>query len=299
MTTDATARTTASHLDAIDKIFHARSIAIVGATERAGYGARFVSTLQKTSYSGRIYPINPSRPEVFGLPCYSSPSALPETPDLVAVIVPAERVLASLRECATLGTKAAIVISAGAAVSVGARLVTRRASWPGLVVALVVAAGLIWPTLRYSMADARSFPNGAERAYASLGRWFAVNTPPDASVGYLEIGIIGYHSRRTIIDPLGLVNPGVAPHVAQRQDRGPAITSGCWPSSAHVGRSPSTLAARRAAPPDARRTSGPWVRPPASRASGRGSASRHRGLRRLRQPLRRSCPCLLRSARRR
>ena len=33
---------------AIDAIFHARSIAVVGATERAGYGARFVSTLIRT-----------------------------------------------------------------------------------------------------------------------------------------------------------------------------------------------------------------------------------------------------------
>lgn len=122
MTTDATTPANvsaaghddaSSHLDAIDKIFHARSIAIVGATERPGYGARFVSTLQKTGYAGRIYPINPSRSEVFGLPCYPSPSALPGSPDLVAIIVPAERVLASLRECAALGTKAAIVISAG------------------------------------------------------------------------------------------------------------------------------------------------------------------------------------------
>jgi len=99
--------------DAIDRIFHARSVAIVGATERAGYGARFVNTMLRTGYSGQIYPINPGRSEVFGLPCYPSPSALPETPDLAAVIVPAARVLASLRECAEIGVRVAIVISAG------------------------------------------------------------------------------------------------------------------------------------------------------------------------------------------
>lgn len=97
----------------IDKIFHARSIAIVGATERAGYGARFVNTLIRTGYSGKIYPINPSRPEVFGLACYPSPRDLPETPDLAAVIVPAERVLEALRQCAEIGVRAGIVISAG------------------------------------------------------------------------------------------------------------------------------------------------------------------------------------------
>ena len=100
-------------LDAIHTIFHARSIAVVGATERAGYGARFLNTLIRTGYGGTIYPINPSRSEVFGLRCYPSPSDLPETPELVAVIVPAERVLESLRACAEIGVRAGIVISAG------------------------------------------------------------------------------------------------------------------------------------------------------------------------------------------
>jgi acyl-CoA synthetase (NDP forming) len=100
-------------LDTIDKFFHPNSIAIVGATERAGYGARFVNTLIRTGYAGTIYPINPSRSEVFGLPCFPSPSALPTPPDLAAVIVPAERVLESARQCAEIGVRAAIVISAG------------------------------------------------------------------------------------------------------------------------------------------------------------------------------------------
>jgi acetyltransferase len=102
-----------SALAAIDAIFHARSIAVVGATERAGYGARFVNTLIRTGYPGTIYPINPSRHEVFGLPCYPSVLALPERPDMVTVIVPAEQVLDSLRQCAEVGVRAAIVISAG------------------------------------------------------------------------------------------------------------------------------------------------------------------------------------------
>ena len=102
-----------SALDAIDKIFHARSIAVVGATERAGYGARFLNTLIRTGFPGQLYPINPSRPEVFGLRCYPSPRDLPEAPDLAGMIVPAERVLESLRQCAEIGVRAAIVISAG------------------------------------------------------------------------------------------------------------------------------------------------------------------------------------------
>src|SRR5690349_2985955 len=92
-------QTDTSAMGAIERIFHARSIAIVGATERAGYGARFLNTLIRTGYRGSIYPINPSRTEVFGLPCYPSALAVPEPPDLAAVIVPAERVMESLQQC--------------------------------------------------------------------------------------------------------------------------------------------------------------------------------------------------------
>lgn len=113
MTTDAPDSARSARLAAIHLFFHPRSIAVVGATERAGYGARFLSTLIRTGYSGALYPVNPSRSEVFGLPCYPSVSALPEAPELAAIIVPAERVLDALRQCAELGTRAAIVISAG------------------------------------------------------------------------------------------------------------------------------------------------------------------------------------------
>jgi acetyltransferase len=97
----------------IERIFHARSIAVVGATERAGYGARLMNNLIRTGYAGRIYPINPNRSEVFGLTCYPSPGDLPECPDLAIVIVPAEGVVPSLRSCAEVGITGVIVISAG------------------------------------------------------------------------------------------------------------------------------------------------------------------------------------------
>ena len=87
----------ASTIGVIERLFHARSIAVVGATERAGYGARLMNNLIRTGYGGQIYPINPNRSEVFGLACFPSPRELPECPDLVIVIVPAEGVTAALR----------------------------------------------------------------------------------------------------------------------------------------------------------------------------------------------------------
>jgi hypothetical protein len=60
------------------------------------------------------------------------------------------------------------------------------------------------------------FPGPGEMAYMNIGDWLARETPPNASVGYLEIGVIGYRSHRRIVDPLGLVNAGVAPAIARR-----------------------------------------------------------------------------------
>jgi hypothetical protein len=57
--------------------------------------------------------------------------------------------------------------------------------------------------------------NPIERLYEKTGVWLDSNTPPEASVGYLEIGRVGYYARRTMIDPLGLIDPSIAPHVAR------------------------------------------------------------------------------------
>ncbi|NCC36695.1 MAG: DUF2029 domain-containing protein, partial [Chloroflexia bacterium] len=46
-------------------------------------------------------------------------------------------------------------------------------------------------------------------AYRAAGEWLAANTEPDARVGTLEIGVIGYYSQRHMIDFAGLIQPEV------------------------------------------------------------------------------------------
>jgi hypothetical protein len=50
-------------------------------------------------------------------------------------------------------------------------------------------------------------------AYQELGHWLAANTPPGATIGALEVGIIGYYADRTMIGFAGLVQPEVARHL--------------------------------------------------------------------------------------
>jgi hypothetical protein len=46
--------------------------------------------------------------------------------------------------------------------------------------------------------------------YREVGEWLRTHTPPEASVGTLEVGIIGYYAQRRMIDFAGLIQPEVA-----------------------------------------------------------------------------------------
>jgi hypothetical protein len=72
-----------------------------------------------------------------------------------------------------------------------------------LIVVLVVsqASGL---------ARLRRQPDPRLAAYRAVGVWLNENTPPGASIGTLEVGIIGYYARRSMIDFAGLLQPDIA-----------------------------------------------------------------------------------------
>lgn len=93
--------------------FHPLSIAIVGASERGMYPSGLLSNLLDYGYAGKLYPVNPRREVVFGLPCYADLAQIPQVPDLVIVVVPRRSVLSILRQCVELGVPAALVITAG------------------------------------------------------------------------------------------------------------------------------------------------------------------------------------------
>jgi acetyltransferase len=98
----------------LDPIFKPTSVALIGASERAGSVGRTVLwNLISSPFGGTIYPVNPKRNNVLGIRTYNSLQALPEIPDMVVVCTPAEGVPALLRECVELGVPGGIVISAG------------------------------------------------------------------------------------------------------------------------------------------------------------------------------------------
>ncbi|XP_055389108.1 peptidyl-lysine N-acetyltransferase PatZ-like [Condylostylus longicornis] len=99
-------------------IFEPRSIAIIGATERAGsVGRTLVNNLIIGNKAGgnryEIYPVNPTRQTVLGLPCFSNLENIPGDVDMVVIVTPAQTCVDVMRQAAAKGVKAAVVISAG------------------------------------------------------------------------------------------------------------------------------------------------------------------------------------------
>jgi acetyltransferase len=77
------------------------------------YGGRFLAAALKAKDRIRVYAVNPRYDEIMGVKSYPSVTDLPEAPDVVAVVVPWDRVLDVLQESHRKGAGSAIVISAG------------------------------------------------------------------------------------------------------------------------------------------------------------------------------------------
>ena len=101
-------------MSGLSAVFRPRAIAVVGASDDpVKIGGRPLAFLLRHGYAGRVYPVNPSRATVQGLPAFPSLGAIPDAVDLAVVVVPAERVEESLESAAAKGVRAAIVFSSG------------------------------------------------------------------------------------------------------------------------------------------------------------------------------------------
>ncbi len=98
----------------LERFFNPRAIAIVGASqELTTISGQPLKHLTSHGYKGKLYPVNPRYPEVAGFKCYAALADLPETPDLVLVLVNASRVADVLRQCGAKGVPYVIIFSSG------------------------------------------------------------------------------------------------------------------------------------------------------------------------------------------
>jgi|HigsolmetaAR202D_1030399.scaffolds.fasta_scaffold02975_1 acetyl coenzyme A synthetase (ADP forming), alpha domain len=98
----------------LDAFFQPKSVAVIGATDTAGSVGRTVLwNLINSPFGGTVYPVNPKRAQVLGIRAYPSIRDLPEVVDLAVVVTPAKTVPGVISDCADIGVKSAIIISAG------------------------------------------------------------------------------------------------------------------------------------------------------------------------------------------
>jgi len=95
-------------------LLNPRSIALVGASDdpskTAGRPQQF---LRRAGFTGKVYPINPTRSTVQGAAAWPTLSALPEVPEHVFVLTPTQSVLPTVEECARLGVRVVTILASG------------------------------------------------------------------------------------------------------------------------------------------------------------------------------------------
>ena len=111
--------------DVFRYFFEPRSLAVVGASKTPGKaGNEILVNLLANGYRGKVFPINPGGEEILGFKSYGSVKEIPEAVDLAVFIVPADKTLGPLRECAEKKIPAVVIASGGYAEvdQAGARL---------------------------------------------------------------------------------------------------------------------------------------------------------------------------------
>jgi acyl-CoA synthetase (NDP forming) len=91
-----------------------RTIAIVGASpEPKKIPGMIVDFLRKSGYGGRIFPVNPRYPKIHEFDCYPDVDALPETPELVVVVIPVAAAMPAVEAAARRGVPFCLLMSGG------------------------------------------------------------------------------------------------------------------------------------------------------------------------------------------
>ncbi len=98
----------------MDNFFNPASIAIIGASDRAGsVGQGLLTQLIEGGYTGRVVPVNPNYETLQGLPCFPSIAATDDPVDVAIIATPIATVPGIVRQCVQARTKGVIIISTG------------------------------------------------------------------------------------------------------------------------------------------------------------------------------------------
>ncbi len=158
----------------LNRILSPHSIAVIGASDTPGkVGYTVVANLVQGGFEGPIYPINPQRENIQGLPCFRSLQELPTKPDLAIICTPAPTVATLIRQCGECNVEGVIILTAGfrelgpegIALEEAVRQEQRR--FPGLRIVGPNCLGIISPWSRANASFAAGMPRPGSVAFLS------------------------------------------------------------------------------------------------------------------------------------
>lgn len=98
----------------LDQLLSPRSVVVVGASDRPGsVGATVWRNLRAGTFAGAVFGVNPKHAELDGVVLAARVADLTEPPDLAVLCTPPDTVPGLIAELGQLGTRAAIVMTAG------------------------------------------------------------------------------------------------------------------------------------------------------------------------------------------
>src|SRR6187399_46914 len=98
----------------LDRLLEPRSVAVIGASNRPGsVGATVWRNLRAGTFAGPVFGVNPKHAALDGVKLARRVADLAEVPDLAVLCTPPATVPGLVAELGRLGTRAAIVMTAG------------------------------------------------------------------------------------------------------------------------------------------------------------------------------------------
>ena len=158
----------------LDSIFKPKRIALIGVSNNPdSVGGITLRNLVGGGFNGVVYPVNPKREAVFGIPCYPDVKSLPKVPDLAVIMTSAKFVPQLVKECGEVGINGLIIMSAGFKESgeegkaLEAQVKAEKAKFPDMRVIGPNCLGILVPGLNMNVSFADGMPKKGHVAFIS------------------------------------------------------------------------------------------------------------------------------------
>uniref|UniRef100_UPI0032180874 bifunctional acetate--CoA ligase family protein/GNAT family N-acetyltransferase n=1 Tax=uncultured Draconibacterium sp. TaxID=1573823 RepID=UPI0032180874 len=158
----------------LDSIFRPKRIALIGVSNNNdSVGGITLRNLVGGGFNGVVYPVNPKREAVFGIPCYPDVKSLPKTPDLAVIMTAAKWVPQLVKDCGEAGIHGVIIMSAGFKESgeegkkLEAMVKAEKARYPDMRIIGPNCLGILVPGLNMNVSFADGMPKKGHVAFIS------------------------------------------------------------------------------------------------------------------------------------